>query len=81
MVMLHCVGPAVPRRLDFPLHHFNPIRCLWLMRMVQILSCTSQSEVWSKFSQTIESGQAHLGMLETSQDECAETCEMITEDR
>jgi hypothetical protein len=40
-----------------------------------------ESEVWSQLSQTIESGEAHLGAPETSQDECSETCEMITGDR
>jgi len=39
------------------------------------------SEVWSKFSQTIERGEAHLGALETSQDECSETSQLSTGDR
>jgi len=79
-VMLHCVGPAVPRQLDFPLHRLHRVQCLWLTRMMQIRNRISESEVWSKFSQTIESSEAHLGAQETSQDERSETCEMITGD-
>jgi len=81
MVMLHCVGAALLRLVDFPLDRLQPVRRLWEMRMVQTRSHTRESEVWSEFSQTIESGEAHLGEPETSQDECLEICEIITGDR
>ena len=62
-VMLYWVGPAVPQLLDFPLERIESVWVNWPTRMEQIWSRTIQceSEAWSKFSQTINSGKVHLG--------------------
>jgi len=52
----------------------------YILLMIRSRMSKCESDIWSKSSQTIESGEGHLGALETSQDECSETCEMITGD-
>jgi len=65
-VMLQCVGLAVARLLDFPLHRLHSFRFLWLTWMEQIRSHTSECEpeVWSWFSQKIGSGKVHFDVPE-----------------
>jgi hypothetical protein len=61
-VMLHCVGLAIPRLLDFPVHPHHPVQFLWLTGAEWKCSLTSEceSEDWSTFTQTIKGGEAHL---------------------
>ena len=63
---LHWSEPLMTRPPGFPLHRLHPFRFLWLTRVEQIRSRTSEcgSEVWSKTSQTIESGEVNLGVPE-----------------
>jgi len=60
----HWSEPLTTRPPGFTLHSLHAFRFLSLTQMEQIRSRTSESEVWSWFSQTIESGEVHLGVPE-----------------